>query len=75
MVDVVVREQDELQVLDLHSLPAERELERLDRRLPARAGIDERERVAPEEVRVDVADRGRNRKAKLDRRGAQLRHR
>ena len=57
VVLVVVGQHQQLDVLDAPAVRRERRLERVDAGAPARAGVDQRQRVAGQQVRVDVADR------------------
>ena len=53
VVEVVVRDQEELEVLDRNAVLAELLLEGRERVLVQRAGVDQRERLAPEQPDVD----------------------
>jgi len=56
MVEVVVREEQELDVLDREPAPPERLLEGAQRLVAPRPCVDERERVAREQPDVDAAE-------------------
>ena len=63
VVEVVVRGEDELDVLDAQPLASQPGLERRQRGVVARAGVDQRERVAAQEPgvhRADVRERERD---------------
>jgi hypothetical protein len=53
VVEVVVRDQDELEILDRDAVPAELLLEGCEGVLVQGAGVDQRERLAPEQPDVD----------------------
>ena len=56
VVEVVVRDQHELEVLEPHAGAAQAGLERGQRLVVARARVDQRQRVAPQQPGVDRAD-------------------
>ena len=56
MVEVVVRHEDELDVLDPHAGAAQPGLERRERVVGVRAGVHQRQRVAAQQPGVDRAD-------------------
>jgi hypothetical protein len=66
MVEVVVREEQELDVLDRVPARPEPVLERAQRLLAQGPGVDERERVALEQPDVDAAEE-RDRERQLER--------
>ena len=56
VVEMVVRDEDELDVLDADAVAAQAGLERAERLVVARAGVDQRERVAAQQPGVHRAD-------------------
>ena len=58
---MLVGDDDELEVLDAVPARGERELERVERRARVRPGVEQRQRVVLDEVRVDLADLKRRR--------------
>ena len=61
VVDVLVGDDDQPEVLDPVPAVAQRPLELVERLAAVRAGVDQRQRVVLDEVRVDAPDRERRR--------------
>jgi hypothetical protein len=56
VIEVMVGDQDQLEVLDADARAAEPRLERREGTVPVGAGVDQRQRLAPEQPGIDRAD-------------------